>query len=131
MLAQSIASQPISFEDKIALALGGSNWQQLQQSTHQYHNVPPQTDQTLPIAPDTEDDGDQVDQGPVMTAKQIKKKERFDSRVAQHAGEVLEMIDVDTVHGIAESVLWDQDPELLCSYNWQASTNDTNTIFGR
>lgn len=66
-----------------------------------------------------------------MTATQLKKKEKFDSRIAQHAGDVLEAIDVDAVHRITENVSWDQDPELLCSYNWQASTDDTNTIFGK
>tara|TARA_R110002003_G_scaffold534_9_gene20280 strand:- start:4022 stop:4312 length:291 start_codon:yes stop_codon:yes gene_type:complete len=65
-----------------------------------------------------------------MTAKQQRKRERFDRGVARDAGDYLQSIPVASIIPVAENVTWDQEPELLCSYNWQASI-DTNTIFGK
>jgi hypothetical protein len=41
---------------------------------------------------------------------------------------VLQVIEADSIAPVVANVTWDQDPELICSYNWQASTED-NTIF--
>jgi hypothetical protein len=68
---------------------------------------------------------------PGMTAKQQKKRERFDRGVARDAGEYLQSIPVESIVPVSQDVTWDQEPELLCSYNWQASTDDKNTIFGK
>jgi hypothetical protein len=68
---------------------------------------------------------------PEMTAKQQKKRERFDRGVARDAGEYLQSIPVESIVPVSQDVTWDQEPELLCSYNWQASTDDKNTIFGK
>jgi len=113
--------------------LGGSNWQQLQgEST---------AEPTLEAEESEESDSDDEEAGiniteevvidPVRAKKQQKKKERFDQSIAKDAGEILETIDKDALIPVAEKVVWDQDPELLCCYNWQASDDGTNTIFGK
>ena len=62
--------------------------------------------------------------------KRKKKLERFEKTTARDAGEVLETIDANTLIPVSQDVVWDRDPELLCCYNWQSSTDGTNTIFG-
>ena len=121
----------MSFEAKIGLALKGSNWQELQINA--------------PAMAVTENDGLARDNATSdidaargdaeipkeMTAKQKKKMERFGQTIAKDAGEVLQVIEVDALDPVPQNVTWDRDPELLCCYNWQASTDGTNTIFGQ
>jgi hypothetical protein len=124
---ETTAPIPMSFESRIALALQGSNWQELQKSiaTPQAQAPGPET-----VAPEStvvvEDD---INKPPEMTAKQKKKRQQFDRTIARDTGDVLQIIDAKSVTPVASSVTWDQDPELLCSYNWQAS-DESNTIFG-
>lgn len=118
-----------SFEAMIGLALRGSNWQQLQDPsrTHVDAHVPTPTQQTDELEADS-----QAGQAPpprLMTAKQHKKMRRFEQTVARDAGKILHTIEVDAITPVAQNVTWDNDPELLCSYNWRASVDGTNTIY--
>jgi hypothetical protein len=127
ILPENTAPVPISFESRIALALQGSSWQELQHSfaTVQSLIPVPETVKTEPaIAVE-----DEINKPPGPTAKQKKKKEQFDRTIARDTGNVLQIIHSESVTPVTTSVMWDQDPELLCSYNWQASY-ETNTIFG-
>jgi hypothetical protein len=117
----------MSFESRIALALQGSNWQELQKSI-----ATPQSQAPVPETVATESAviiEDNIKQPPEMTAKQKKKRQQFDRTIARDTGDVLQVIEAESVTPVATSITWDQDPELLCSYNWQAS-DKSNTIFG-
>ncbi|OWY46271.1 geranylgeranyl pyrophosphate synthetase [Alternaria alternata] len=127
-----MSSATMSFESKIALALGGSSWQQLQDDSNTEPVIATEEDEDSDL--DDEDEADikpteEVVVDPVKAKKQQKKKERFDQSIARDAGEILETIDKDELIPVAEQVVWDRDPELLCCYNWQASDDGTNTIF--
>lgn len=112
-----------SFEDKIALALQGASWQGLQAGAPV---------ETAPQAPQAAEAGTEEEAKlPEMTAKQKKKRDQFDRTIARDAGDVLQTIEAAGIVPVEQEVAWDQDPELLCSYNWQASTDNTNTIFGK
>jgi hypothetical protein len=129
-----MSSATMSFESKIALALGGSSWQQLQDDSNTEPVIATEEDEDSDL--DDEDEADikpteEVVVDPVKAKKQQKKKERFDQSIARDAGEILETIDKDELIPVAEQVVWDRDPELLCCYNWQASDDGTNTIFGK
>ncbi|CAN9191898.1 unnamed protein product [Alternaria alternata] len=124
----------MSFESKIALALGGSSWQQLQDDSNTEPIIAAEEDEDSDLDDEEEEDADiklteEVVVDPVKAKKQQKKKERFDQSIARDAGEILETIDKDELIPVAEQVVWDRDPELLCCYNWQASDDGTNTIF--
>ncbi|KAH5753834.1 hypothetical protein HBI16_232460 [Parastagonospora nodorum] len=131
----NISPAAMSFEAKIALALQGSNWQALQ---HQTSSTETNNASTIPQAEALAEESVAAEPIagvagipsilPDMTAKQKKKKERFDQKIARDTGDVLQLIEADTIAPVAEGVTWDQDPELVCSYNWQDST-DQNTIF--
>jgi hypothetical protein len=116
----------MSFESRIALALQGSNWGELQKNIAA---VQPQ----IPV-PETVVAESEIavpdDVKPEMSAKQKKKREQFDRTIARDTGSVVQIIHAETVIPVDMEVTWDQDPELLCSYNWQAS-DETNTIFGK
>jgi hypothetical protein len=103
------------------LALQGASWQGLQAPAESA----PEAVQAPEVAAEEES------KPPELTAKQKKKREQFDRTIARDAGGVLQTIDPAAIVPIEEEVAWDQDPELLCSYNWLASTDDTNTIFGK
>ncbi|EUC46188.1 hypothetical protein COCMIDRAFT_36149 [Bipolaris oryzae ATCC 44560] len=142
----------MSFEAKIAMALGGSSWQSLQNSSTA--DPVPAAEQATNADEEYEDDDDDDDEdgdggngisivdGPADTVaaresqvdkellkKRKKRLERFEKTVARDAGEVVETIDVDSLIPVSQKVSWDQDPEIVCCYNWQASTDGTNTIF--
>lgn len=148
MAPTSTPPPAMSFENKIAMALQGSNWQRLQNPNS---TAPAQSelfDQSLDsnaAAPQQElfDQNttgleellaasieEEANQPPELTAKQKRKKQQFERSVARDAGDVLQSIEPGSVEPVAEKVTWDEDPELLCSYNWQETTDDTNTIFG-
>ncbi|KAH8731755.1 hypothetical protein GQ44DRAFT_670296 [Phaeosphaeriaceae sp. PMI808] len=122
------SSTPVSFEEKIALALRGSNWQELQPTTSTSIVAIPPEELVVKgtVALDVEDE---VNLPLLWTAKQKKKKERFDRVIARDAGDVLQTLEASSIMPIQQNVTWDQEPELLCSYNWKASSDDTNTIF--
>lgn len=132
--AENIPPTSFSFADKISLALRGSNWQELQTSsavTNESSSVTPVNDGGINLDVDIpQDDMEDILMPPQMTSKQKKTKARFDERVARDAGDYLQSIPLESIVPIAQNVSWDQEPELVCSYNWQASTDDTNTIFG-
>ncbi|CAO2647342.1 Nn.00g082640.m01.CDS01 [Neocucurbitaria sp. VM-36] len=123
---QAVDPMAMSFEARIGLALKGSDWQELQSSS------------TTALVAEDEIVGDAIDlkvaegENEVpkeLTAKQKKKMDRFGQTIARDAGDVLHVIEATDLIPIPENVTWDKDPELLCSYNWQASTDGTNTIF--
>jgi hypothetical protein len=125
-------STAISFESKIALALGGSSWQQLQDDSIVEPTIAAEDDED-----DDSDDGDDIAEtaeevaiDPVKAAKYKKKIERFNNTIARDAGDIVETIDKTALTPIPEQVVWDEEPELLCCYNWQAAADGTNTIFG-
>ncbi|KAH7413663.1 hypothetical protein DE146DRAFT_673458 [Phaeosphaeria sp. MPI-PUGE-AT-0046c] len=128
-----MASTPpaMSFENKIALALQGSNWQQLQNTGNNTAAVQPELFTQIPSLEEPLDASveQEANQPPKLTAKQKKKKQTFERSVARDAGDILQTIESHAIEPVVEKVTWDQDPELLCSYNWQESTNETNTIF--
>lgn len=64
----------------------------------------------------------------VLTAAQKRKKERKDRVLAKDRGPVLHTISPDDVQPNPLHVSWDQDPELLCSYNWSSAVDSNNTI---
>jgi hypothetical protein len=125
-------STAMSFESKIALALGGSNWQQLQGESIAEPTIADENDENS----DSDDGDDNVEIteevviDPVKSAKHKKKMERFDQSIAKDAGEIVETIEKNSLIPVREKVVWDEEPELLCCYNWQASEDGTNTIFG-
>jgi hypothetical protein len=142
-------SSAMSFEAKIAMALGGSSWQSLQGGNTDHGNA---AGNAPNVDGEEYDDGDDnmdgsngvlleqdnavpgAPQEPVVDQALVKKRqkrlEQFGKTVARDAGEVLETIDANMLTPISQNVAWDQEPELLCCYNWQASTDGTNTIFG-
>lgn len=123
---QNMDSTPLSFEAKIALALAGNSWQQVQTASTQ-HVTAEQSSTPQSIVDDVQEPEVQP---AAMTSKQKKQKAKFDNKVSRDAGDVLEVIEADSLLPANQDVVWDQDPELLCAYNWKASNDHTNTIFG-
>lgn len=117
------STEPFSFEAKIALALQGASWQGLQ--------APAPADLAPAAFQTPEVETEEASKPPELTAKQKKKRDQFDRIIARDTGDVLQTIEAASIVPVEQEVAWDQDPELLCSYNWQASTDNTNTIFGK
>lgn len=65
----------------------------------------------------------------MLTPAQRKKKERKNRVLAKDRGPVLQTISLDDVKPHQSNVTWDQDPELLCSYNWSSTVDSNNTIY--
>lgn len=65
----------------------------------------------------------------VLTGAQKKKKARKDSVLSKDRGPLLHTISPSNVQPYQSEVVWDQDPELLCSYNWSSTVDGSNTIF--
>lgn len=116
----------------IGLALKGNDWQQLQGLTNT-------TAMALDETPELESDdaavfqevAGEVNQPRLLTVKQKKKMQRFDQTIARDTGAILQTIEADALTPVPQSVTWDQDPEIVCCYNWQASNDGTNTIYGK
>jgi hypothetical protein len=111
-----MSSPSMSFEAKIALALQGSNWQALQNAD--IESNAPTVPSVILIDESLTDEGsaaveDNVVKLPDMTAKQKKKKERFDQRIAKDTGDVLQLIEADSVTPVAASVSKTQCKELM------------------
>lgn len=125
-------SAAISFESKIALALGGSSWQQLQGDSA--------VESTIAAEDGIDSDSDGGDAvleipeeeviDPVVAEKRRRKLERFNNTIARDAGHIVETIHKNALTPVPEPIVWDEEPELLCCYNWQAAEDGTNTIFG-
>ncbi|KAF1848088.1 uncharacterized protein K460DRAFT_375015 [Cucurbitaria berberidis CBS 394.84] len=116
----------MSFEAKIGLALSGSNWQELGSSSKA---AEPSQDEVVQETLDFEAAEGRTEAPRELTEKQKKKIEQQAQKIARDAGDVLEVIESDALTPVPTNVTWDQDPELLCCYNWLASTDGTNTIF--
>ncbi|CAE7185923.1 hypothetical protein P3342_008454 [Pyrenophora teres f. teres] len=152
--APNMDSTPFSFEAKIAMALQGQgNWQQLQGapmaataaaaassgvavSEVKYEEVEVEEDEDIEFDEDLVLAEDEISEPKAVedvvdvarAEKLAKKVQRFNQVIARDAGDIVKTIDLNTIQPVQETVSWDQDPELLCCYNWQASTT-TNTIF--
>jgi hypothetical protein len=118
--------EPLSFATKIGLALQGSNWQELQNGSSSTVTMPTEAPAEETVVPDNN-----IQEPRQPTAKQLKKLERLGATIVRDTGDVLQTIEVDSITPVEEDVIWDEDPELICSYNWKASTDSTNTIFGK
>jgi hypothetical protein len=102
-----MSTLPMSFEAKIALALQGSNWQTLQNAGMGSNTlaVPPETLINASVtAEGSAALGDNFVKPPDMTAKQKKKKERFDQKIAKDTGDVLQLIEADSITPVPASV---------------------------
>jgi hypothetical protein len=125
----------MSLADKIGLTLqGAASWQQLQNIV-----AGPAGMENLEISPESDEVDAEIGESEVDPAvlaaktKLDKKMERFRKSVEDDAGKILETIVLDTIVPVPEKVAWDQDPELVCCYNWQGPANKedrTNAIFG-
>ncbi|KAJ8109453.1 hypothetical protein OPT61_g7447 [Boeremia exigua] len=70
----------------------------------------------------------------VLTAAQKKKKIRQEKVMSRNRGSVLQTISpsdfqLDESLDSESKVTWNEDPELLCSYNWSSVVDGSNTIF--
>lgn len=141
MLSKSVITEqhaeaaPLSFESKIALALQGSNWQQLEGVSTSVAEEPSiQLGENVLV--EAAENGlelthEQSQQQWHPTAKQKKKMATFVKTIARDAGDVLATIAPGDVVPTPCDVTWDAEPELLCSYNWHGASDGTNTIFGK
>ena len=82
-------------------------------------------------APDLIDDEDEgsedVEHKPrEMSAKKKKRLQRMSNTMAREAGPVNLTLDVDALVPISSEVTWDQEPELLCCYNWHGAVDGTS-----
>ena len=127
---QVAETNAMSFEARIGLALRGSNWQALQNNatTALPGGLEPFAQDGATV--DSDLAGSELDAPKEMTVKQKKKMKRFEQTIARDAGDVVGIIEIDSLRPRPESVKWEGDPDLLCCYNWCASTDGTNTIFG-
>jgi hypothetical protein len=73
-------------------------------------------------------DEEAVQGPPPPTKGQLKKMAKQAKLVSRDAGDILQSITSDEIIPVPHNISWDQDPELLCCYNWQ-DAEDTNTIF--
>lgn len=110
------------------MALRGNDWQQLQSTAAS--TAAAQNDPVIAQAEAVPGVEGEIEAPRVPTKKQMQKMKRFDQAISRDAGDILQTIEVKQLIPVSQSVSWDEDPELLCSYNWQASTDRTNTIFG-
>ncbi|KAJ4348921.1 hypothetical protein N0V95_005047 [Ascochyta clinopodiicola] len=65
----------------------------------------------------------------VLTPAQKKKKWRKARVLSKERGSVLYTISPEDVRPHESPVTWDQEPEILCSYNWSGANDGSNTIF--
>ncbi|KAF3009562.1 hypothetical protein E8E13_005676 [Curvularia kusanoi] len=92
-------------------------------------------DEDVEIATDSEEGELDIPkpQPKALTAKQKKKQERKTKVLTRKRGPVLCTIspsDVQPYESHNDSkVTWDDDPELVCSYNWSSVVDNSNTIF--
>lgn len=115
----------------LAASLGGA----------QKQNAQPAEEPTLDEDEDLEDDVDVAtdsEEGEldipkplpkVLTLAQRRKKERKDRVLSKDRGPVLYTILPGDVEPFQSTVTWDEDPELLCSYNWSSIDDGSNTLF--
>ncbi|KAJ4373682.1 hypothetical protein N0V86_007825 [Didymella sp. IMI 355093] len=64
-----------------------------------------------------------------LTPAQKRKKERKDKVLSKWRGPVLREILAPDVGACQEEVTWNEDPEIICSYNWSSSVDGSNTIY--
>lgn len=70
----------------------------------------------------------------VLTAAQKKKQQNKERVLSRDRGSVIQIISPSDVQpyqspGSKSTVTWDEDPEILCSYNWSSVDDGSNTIF--
>ncbi|KAF1928301.1 uncharacterized protein M421DRAFT_101136 [Didymella exigua CBS 183.55] len=65
----------------------------------------------------------------VLTLAQKRKKERKDKVLSKRRGPVLREILSPDLEPCKQEVTWNEDPEVICSYNWSSTVDGTNTIY--
>jgi hypothetical protein len=71
-----------------------------------------------------------LDPPPTKSIKKIKRAmKKMSSQLAGDSGDMLQAIHPDDIITTMTKVTWDDDPELLCSYNWEGVEDDYNTLF--
>ena len=70
----------------------------------------------------------------VLTAAQAKKQERKNRVLSKDRGPIINTISPSDVqpydsNSYKSRIAWDEDPEILCSYNWSSAVDGSNTIF--
>lgn len=65
----------------------------------------------------------------VLTPAQKKKKERKERVLSKWRGRILQTILSPDVEPCRQEVTWDEDPEIVCSYNWSSAVDGSNTIY--
>lgn len=58
-----------------------------------------------------------------------KKNKRSTEWILRNTGEELHAIYLDAIEPDTSEISWNKEPELLCSYNWQETSDDTNIIY--
>ncbi|KAJ4313229.1 hypothetical protein N0V94_007050 [Neodidymelliopsis sp. IMI 364377] len=113
----------------LAASLGGSHVQDVQ--TDFEINSGEEYEDDIGVATDSEEGELHIPKPlpKVLTPAQKRKKERKDRVLLKDRGPVLHTISPADVQPYQSSVLWDRDPELLCSYNWSSTVDGSNTIF--
>jgi hypothetical protein len=113
----------------LAASLGGTHIQDVQ--TDLEPNSGDEHEDDIGVATDSEEGELDIPKPlpKVLTPAQKRKKERKDRVLLKDRGPVLHTVSPADVQPYQSSVLWDQDPELLCSYNWSSTVDGSNTIF--
>ncbi|KAL1653314.1 hypothetical protein SLS61_004191 [Didymella pomorum] len=65
----------------------------------------------------------------VLTPAQKKKKKRKDAVLSKLRGSAIQEILAPDVVACEQEVTWNEDPEIICSYNWSTTADGSNTIY--
>jgi hypothetical protein len=88
----------------------------------------PHLDPDAAVADDVLDTGVTQDERPPPTKGQKNRMAKQARLVSRDAGDILHTISFEDVMPVPDEVTWDQDPELLCCYNW-SDNERSNTIY--
>lgn len=65
----------------------------------------------------------------VLTPAQRRKKARKDAVLSKLRGPAFQEILAPDVVACEQEVTWNEDPEIICSYNWSSTDDGSNTIY--
>lgn len=65
----------------------------------------------------------------VLTPAQKRKKQRKDAVLSRLRGPAFQEILTPDIVACEQEVTWDEDPEIVCSYNWSSTADGSNTIY--
>ncbi|KAH6638901.1 hypothetical protein C7974DRAFT_469547 [Boeremia exigua] len=93
-------------------------------------------DDDVDLATDSEEGELDIPKPPpkALTAAQKKKQERKERVLSKDRGPILHTFSPSDIQpnestGSKTEVSWDEDPEILCCYNWSSTVDGSNTIF--